>query len=100
LRSFVRRPVRTSLIARAARPTARRLAHRKAHTRRFVRAPHAQGTRWRRGAATRGRLPGNDITYINHEDLTHGFIQLTEHSRRCLEATEELARHLGVALRK
>jgi len=43
---------------------------------------------------------GNDITYINHEDLTHGFIQFTERSRRCLEATEELARHLGVALRK
>ncbi len=43
---------------------------------------------------------GNDITYINHEDLTHGFIQFTEHSRRCLEATEELAQHLGDALRK
>ncbi len=43
---------------------------------------------------------GNDITYVNHEDLTHGFIQFTEHSRRCLEATEQLARHLGDALRK
>lgn len=43
---------------------------------------------------------GNDITYINHEDLTHGFIQFTEQSKRCLQATEELARHLGDALRK
>ena len=34
------------------------------------------------------------------EDLTHGFIQFTEHSRRCLEATLDLARHLGDALRK
>ena len=42
---------------------------------------------------------GNDITYVHHEDLTHGFIQFTEHSPRCLEATRELARMLGEALR-
>ena len=37
-------------------------------------------------------LAGNEITYVHHGDLTHGFIQFTEHSRRCLEATVELAR--------
>ncbi len=43
---------------------------------------------------------GNDITYVNHEDLTHGFIQFTERSGRCLKATEELATLLGQALRE
>lgn len=42
---------------------------------------------------------GNDITYVHHEDLTHGFIQFTEHSPRCLEATREIGRMLGDALR-
>ena len=41
---------------------------------------------------------GNDITYVHHADLPHGFIQMTRHSKRCLEATEELARLLGAAL--
>jgi acetyl esterase len=43
---------------------------------------------------------GNDITYVHYPDLPHGFIQMTAHSRRCLEATQELARLLGDALRK
>lgn len=41
---------------------------------------------------------GNRITYLHHEDLTHGFIQFTEHSRQCREATEELAGVLAEAL--
>jgi acetyl esterase/lipase len=43
---------------------------------------------------------GNDITYVHYPELPHGFIQMTAHSRRCLEATQELARLLGEALRK
>ena len=43
---------------------------------------------------------GNDLTYVHHPDLPHGFIQMTAHSRRCLEATEELAGLLGEALRR
>jgi hypothetical protein len=45
-------------------------------------------------------LAGNDITYVHYPELPHGFIQMTAHSRRCLEATQELARLLGEALRK
>ncbi|MEV1174469.1 alpha/beta hydrolase [Nonomuraea sp. NPDC049784] len=33
----------------------------------------------------------NDLTYIHHTDLTHGFIQFTRHSKRCLEATHQIA---------
>jgi acetyl esterase len=43
---------------------------------------------------------GNDITYIHYPDLPHGFIQMTAHSRRCLEATQEVARVLGEALQQ
>ena len=43
-------------------------------------------------------MTGNDMTYVHHEDLTHGFIQFTKHSPRCLEATRELARMLGYLL--
>lgn len=42
---------------------------------------------------------GNDLTYVHHPDLPHGIIQMTMHSKRCLEATEEIARLLGEALR-
>lgn len=42
---------------------------------------------------------GNDLTYVHHPDLPHGIIQMTMHSRRCLEATEEIARLLGEGLR-
>ena len=38
---------------------------------------------------------GNNVTYVHHEDLTHGFIQFTGRSKRCLDATGELARLLG-----
>lgn len=41
---------------------------------------------------------GNALTYVHHPDLTHGFIQFTEHSRRCLEVTEEIGHHLAQAL--
>src|SRR5271163_988537 len=43
---------------------------------------------------------GNDITYVHYPDLSHAFIQMTAHSRRCLEATQEVARLLGKALQK
>ena len=43
---------------------------------------------------------GNDITYVHYPDLPHGIIQMTTHSKRCLEATEEIARLLGEALQK
>ncbi len=42
---------------------------------------------------------GNPVTYVNHEDLTHGFIQFTEHSKRALAATLEIAHALGAALK-
>jgi acetyl esterase len=43
---------------------------------------------------------GNNITYVHYPELPHGFIQMTAHSRRCLEATQELAGLFGEALRK
>jgi acetyl esterase len=33
----------------------------------------------------------NALTYVHHPDLTHGFIQFTNHSRRCLDATHQVA---------
>lgn len=42
---------------------------------------------------------GNDITYVHYPDLPHGIIQMTMHSKRCLEATEEIARLLGQGLK-
>ncbi len=41
---------------------------------------------------------GNDITYAHYPDLPHGIIQMTAHSKACLEATEEIARLLGERL--
>ncbi len=41
---------------------------------------------------------GNDLTYVHYPELPHGIIQMTMHSRKCLEATEEIARLLGAAL--
>jgi acetyl esterase/lipase len=43
---------------------------------------------------------GNDLTYVHYDDLPHGFIQMTRHSKRCLESTLEIARRLGEALKK
>ena len=43
---------------------------------------------------------GNDITYVHYPDLSHAFIQMTAHSKRCLEATQEVAQLLGKALQK
>ena len=41
---------------------------------------------------------GNEITYVHYPDLPHGMIQMTMHSQRCLQATEEIARLLGEGL--
>ena len=41
---------------------------------------------------------GDDITYVHYPDLPHGIIQMTPHSKRCLAATEEIARLLGEKL--
>jgi acetyl esterase/lipase len=43
---------------------------------------------------------GNDLTYVHYPDLPHGFIQMTAHSKRCLEATLEVARLLGEGLER
>ena len=43
---------------------------------------------------------GSDLTYVHCDDLPHGFIQMTRHSKRCLESTLEVARLLGEALKK
>jgi acetyl esterase len=43
---------------------------------------------------------GNDLTYVHYPELPHGFIQMTAHSKRCLEATQEIARLLGEGLTK
>jgi acetyl esterase/lipase len=45
-------------------------------------------------------MAGNEITYVHYPDLPHGIIQMTAHSKRCLEATQEIARLLGEALQK
>jgi acetyl esterase len=41
---------------------------------------------------------GNKITYVHYPDLPHGIIQMTMHSKRCLEATMEIAQLLGKSL--
>ena len=33
---------------------------------------------------------GNDITYVHHPNLTHGFLQFTRWSKACYEATMQL----------
>ncbi len=43
---------------------------------------------------------GNDIIYVHYPDLPHGIIQMTMHSRRCLQATEEVTRLLGENLKQ
>jgi acetyl esterase len=43
---------------------------------------------------------GNHITYMHYPDLSHAFIQMTAHSKRCLESTQEVARLLGKGLAK
>ncbi|MEU6429869.1 alpha/beta hydrolase fold domain-containing protein [Microbispora sp. NPDC046973] len=42
---------------------------------------------------------GNDLTYIHHPDLTHGFIQFTGHSKRCLQGACRHQEHLSSARR-
>jgi acetyl esterase len=41
---------------------------------------------------------GNDITYAHYPELPHGIIQMTTHSKKCLDATNEIARLLGERL--
>lgn len=41
---------------------------------------------------------GSDITSVHHSDLPHGIIQMTMHSKTCLQATEEIAGLLGQGL--
>ena len=43
---------------------------------------------------------GNDLTYVHYPDLPHGIIQMTMHSKACLQATEEVSGLLGAALSK
>jgi len=43
---------------------------------------------------------GNDITYVQYPEPPHGFIQMTAHSKRCMEATLALAHLLGEGLKK
>jgi len=42
---------------------------------------------------------GNDITFVHYPDLPHAFIQMTRHSKRCLEATYEVTRLMADALK-
>lgn len=42
---------------------------------------------------------GNKVRYVNHEAFTHGFIQFTEKSKKCLAATREIGRDVGMMLR-
>lgn len=42
---------------------------------------------------------GTDLTSAHDPDLPHGIVQMTTHSRACLDATEEVARLLGRKLR-
>ncbi|EKM53474.1 uncharacterized protein PHACADRAFT_125240 [Phanerochaete carnosa HHB-10118-sp] len=44
------------------------------------------------------KAAGNEVLYVNHEDLTHGFIQFTKWSKRAMEETVELARTVGKEL--
>ena len=41
---------------------------------------------------------GNDISYAHYPDLPHGIIQMTMHSKACLDATNEIAALLGKRL--
>jgi hypothetical protein len=41
----------------------------------------------RHACAVKLAKAGNDLTYVHDPDLPHGFIQMTSHSRRCLEGT-------------
>ena len=43
---------------------------------------------------------GNDITYVHYPDLSHAFVQMTAHSKRWLESTQEVARLPGKGLKK
>jgi hypothetical protein len=46
------------------------------------------------------RSDGSDITYVHHPDLSHAFVQMTAHSKRCLESAQVVARLLGKGLAK
>lgn len=41
---------------------------------------------------------GTIVNYVHHEDMTHGFIQFTEKSKRCLQLTRDIGHVLRDAL--
>ena len=41
---------------------------------------------------------GTTVSYVHHEDMTHGFIQSTEKSKRCLQLTKDIGHVLRDAL--
>ncbi|GGL60910.1 acetylhydrolase [Streptomyces fumigatiscleroticus] len=45
--------------------------------------------------ARRLAAAGNDLLYVHHPDLTHGFPQFAHYSAACRAATEDLARMIG-----
>jgi hypothetical protein len=48
----------------------------------------------------RTRRRGVMATYVHYPDLSHAFIQMTAHSKSCLEPAQEVARLLGKGLAK
>ena len=43
---------------------------------------------------------GSDILYVHYPDLPHGIIQMTRHSKRCLDATLEVIGLMAECLKK
>ena len=43
--------------------------------------------------------PFEKVHPANHEEFTHGLIQFTEKSRKCLASTREIGRDVGQLLR-
>lgn len=41
---------------------------------------------------------GTTVSFVHHEDMTHGFIQFTEKSKRCLQLTKDIGHVLHDAL--
>ena len=41
---------------------------------------------------------GTTVSYVHHEDMTHGFIQFGEKSERCLQLTKDIGHALRDAL--
>lgn len=41
---------------------------------------------------------GTTVSFVHHEDMTHGFVQFTEKSKRCLQVTKDIGHMLRDAL--